>query len=123
MAWGSKTSFTDQTAINNTTEKFLANVTLNPRELCHVQLKVDNEHASTVTDALIISVYTTLDDSSETWDSTPFMQFTHKPATVSAEYVAFTVMGVRKFRIGGLSSGATNTYTMGGAYRTDGVSA
>ena len=123
MAWGTKQSFSDQTAINNTVEEFLAAVTLNPRELAHVQLKIDNEHASAVTDALTVSVYTTLDDSSETWDSTPFMQFTHKPATVSAEYVAFTVMGVRKFRIGGLSAGGTNTYTMGGSYRLDGVSA
>ena len=53
----------------------------------------------------------------------PFMQFTIKPATINAEYFAFTVMGVRKFRIGGLSTGATNTYTMGGAYMLDGVSA
>ncbi|HAK64016.1 MAG: hypothetical protein ACOY17_05340 [Pseudomonadota bacterium] len=123
MAWGSKQNFTDQTAINGATEKFLAAVSLNPRELAHVQLKIDNEHASAVTDGLQVSVYTTLDDASETWDSAPFMQFTHKPATVSAEYFAFTVMGVKKFRIGGLSTGAANTYTMGGSYRLDGVSA
>ncbi|MEQ1887573.1 MAG: hypothetical protein ABL951_00155 [Alphaproteobacteria bacterium] len=123
MAWGSKQNFTDQTAINNTAEEFLASVTLNPRELCHVQLKIDNEHASAVTDSLQVSVYTTLDASSETWDVFAFMQFTIKPATINAEYFAFTVMGVRKFRIGGLSTGATNTYTMGGAYMLDGVSA
>jgi hypothetical protein len=123
MAWGTKQSFTDQTAINNTVEEYLAAVTLNPRELCHVQLKLDNEHASTVTDSLVVSVYTTLDTASEVWDNFPFMQFTIKPATINAEYFAFTVMGVRKFRIGGLSTGATNTYTMGGAYMLDGVSA
>ena len=123
MAWGTKTAFTDQTLINNTVEKFLAAVTLNPRELCHVQLKLDNEHASAVTDSLQVSVYTTLDASAEVWDVFPFMQFTIKPATINAEYFAFTVMGVRKFRIGGLSTGATNTYTMGGAYMLDGVSA
>lgn len=123
MAWGSKTAFTDQTAINNTTREFLEAVTLNPRELCHVQLKIDNEHASAVTDSLQVSVYSTLDATSETWDNFPFMEFTIKPATVSAEYFAFTIMGVRKFRIGGLSTGATNTYTMGGAYMLDGVSA
>ena len=123
MAWGTKTGFTGQTGINNTTEEFLEAVTLNPRELCHVQLKLDNEHASAVTDSLQVSVYTTLDASSEVWDVFPFMQFTIKPATINAEYFAFTVMGVRKFRIGGLSTGATNTYTMGGAYMLDGVSA
>jgi hypothetical protein len=122
MAWGTKTAFTDQTAINNTTEEYLAAVTLNPRELCHVQLKMDNESAS-VTDSLQVSVYTTLDAASETWDNFPFMQFTIRPATINAEYFAFTVMGIKKFRIGGLSTGATNTYTMGGAYMLDGVSA
>lgn len=123
MAWGTKTAFTDETLINNTVEKFLASVTLNPRELCHVQLKLDNEHASAVTDSLQVSVYTTLDATSEVWDVFPFMQFSIKPATINAEYFAFTVMGVRKFRIGGLSTGATNTYTMGGAYMLDGVNA
>lgn len=122
MTWGTKTAFTDQTAINNTIEKYLGFVTLNPRELCHVQLKVDNESAS-VTDSLQVSVYTTLDAASETWDSFPFMQFTIKPATINAEYFAFTIMGVKKFRIGGLSTGAANTYTLGGAYMLDGVSA
>lgn len=123
MAWGAKQSFTDQTVINNTVEEFLAAVTLNPRELCQVQIKLDNEHASAVTDSLVVSVYTSADDTSEVWDVFPFMQFTIKPATINAEYFSFTVMGVRKFRIGGLSSGATNTYTMGGGYRLDGVSA
>jgi hypothetical protein len=123
MAWGTKQNFTDQTVINSTTEEFLGAVTLNPRELCHVQLKLDNEHGSVVTDSLQVSVYTTLDTSSEVWDVFPFMQFTVKPATINAEYFAFTIMGVRKFRIGGLSTGATNTYTMGGAYMLDGVNA
>lgn len=123
MTWGTKQSFTDQTAISNTTEKFLAAVTLNPRELCHVQMKIDNEHASTVTDSAVISVYTTPDDSSEVWDAAPLFQFLHKPATVSAEYLSFMIMGVPKFRIGVLSSGSTNTYTAGGSYRKDGVSA
>ena len=123
MAWGSKTGFTGQTGINNTTEEFLEAVTMNPYEQCHVQLEVDNEHASTVTDGLIISVYGTLDAATEQWDSTPFMQFTHKPATVSAEYVSFMVTGFYKFRIGGLSAGATNTYALDGTYRLNGVSA
>lgn len=123
MAWGSKTPFTAVTAVNNTTEEFLEAVTMNPYEVCHVQLQVDNEHASAVTDALIISVYGTLDASTEQWDTVPFMQFTHKPATVSAEYLSFTISGVYKFRIGALSAGATNTYTLDGDYRLNGVSA
>lgn len=123
MAWGAIQNFTAQTAINNTTEEFLEAVTLNPREIAHIQLSIDNEHASAVTDSLQISVYTTLDASSEVWDVFPFMQFTIKPATINAEYYSFTIMGVYKFRIGGLSTGATNTYTLDGTYRLDGVSA
>ena len=124
MAWGTKTDFTAQTGINNTTEEFLEAVTLNPYEICDVQLLVDNEHASAVTDALIISLYGTLDASTEQWDTVPFMQFTHKPALVSvSEYVSFTVAGVYKFRIGGKSSGGNDTYTLDGSYRLNGVSA
>lgn len=123
MVWSDKTNFTAQSGINNTTEEFLEAVTMNPYEQCDVQLLIDNEHASVVTDAVIISVYATLDVSSEQWDTVPFMQFNHKPATVSAEYLSFVVAGVYKFRIGVLSAGATNTYTVDGSYRLNGVSA
>ena len=123
MAWGNKTPFTAVTAVNNTTEEFLESVAMNPYEVCDVQLLIDNEHSTTVTDAVIISLYGTLDASSEQWDTVPFMQFTHKPATVSAEYLSFTVAGVYKFRIGALSAGATNTYTVDGDYRLNGVNA
>jgi hypothetical protein len=84
---------------------------------CQVQLEVDNEHGSIVTDDLLVAIYTTLDATSEVWDDVPFMSFSHTPATVSLERVAFIVSGVYKFRIGVLSSGATNTYTAGGDYR------
>lgn len=123
MAWGDKQNFDAQTGINNTTEEFLNAVTLNPYEVCHVQLFVDNEHATTVTDGLIISVYGTLDAATEQWDTVPFMQFVHKPTTVSVENVPLIISGVYKFRIGGLSAGATNTYTLDGSYRLNGVSA
>jgi hypothetical protein len=124
MPWGADTAFTSATAINNTVEEFLEDVALNPRELCHVQLEVDNEHASTVTDDLIVSVYTTLDDTAEVWDDFPLLRFTVTPSGVAVERIAFVVgPGIFKFRIGGLSSGATDTYTMGGDYRIDGVNA
>lgn len=123
MAWGSEQSFTDQTVINNSVEEFLEAVTLNPYEVAHVQLKIDNEHASAVTDALQISVYTTIDATSEVWDTDPFMRFEYKPSTINAEYKSLLIMGVRKFRFGALSKGATNTYTFGGTYMLNGVSA
>ena len=127
MAWGADTSLgTALTTVDDTTEEFIpptGGISLNPRELAHIQLTVDNEHASTVTDALEVRVYTTLDDSSEEWDETPFMAFTVEPATVSAEQFSFIVAGVYKFRCGFLSAGATDTYSVSGQYRKDGVSA
>jgi hypothetical protein len=117
VTWGADTALTTQTAINNSTEEFVGTIDLSSGLLAHIQLEVDNEHATTVTDDLIVSVYSTLDDASEVFDDEPFMQFQHTPATVSLERVAFDVSGVYKFRIGCLSSGATDTYTAGGDYR------
>lgn len=117
VTWGTKTSLGSQTAINNTTEEFLNTVDLSAALQAHVQLEVDNEHASAVTDAVIVNVYTTLDDSSEDWDERPFMAFRVLPTSINAEDVSFVVSGVYRFRIGLLSAGATNTYTVGGNYR------
>lgn len=125
MAWGSKTSLGSQTAINNTVEEFLPSagggVTLNPGETCHVQLGIDNESGS-VTDAVRIRLYTTLDATSEDWDEVPFMAFTHLPTAVTERDYSFLVQGIYKFRIGILSAGATDVYTVGGDYRLNGVS-
>jgi len=67
VTWGAKTALTTQTAINNTTEEFLhgsgLGITLATGLSCHVQLEVDNE-AGSVTDDLLVAIYTTLDDSS-----------------------------------------------------------
>ena len=126
MAWGSKTTLGSQTAIDNTTEEFLPSagggVSLNPGETVHVQLEIDNEHGSTVTDACEIRIYTSLDASTEDWDEVAWQAFTHKPATIAAEDYSFLISGVYRFRIGIKSAGATNTYTVSGNYRSNGVS-
>lgn len=116
VAWGTKTSLGSQTAINNTVEEFLNTVDMSAALQAHIQLEVDNE-SGTVTDALIVNVYTTLDDSSEDWDEVPFMSFTVLPTVVTAVDTSFVVSGVYRFRIGLLSTGATNAYTVGGNYR------
>lgn len=120
VTWGAKTALTTQTAINNTTEEFLhgsgLGITLATGLSCHVQLEVDNE-AGSVTDDLLVAIYTTLDDSSAVWDDVAFMSFAHTPAGIALERVAFIVSGVYHFRIGVLSSGATDTYGAGGDYR------
>lgn len=123
MAWGSKTSATQLTSI--TTEQFFsfggnAFITLNPGETAHIIVKA-NPPASP-TDNLVVSVYTTLDASTETWDTTPFIQFQIDKGT-DPNYAAFLVTGVYKFRVGVKRSGTTDTYTDADcAYRVNGIS-
>ena len=120
MAWGSKTSATQLT--NITTEQFFDQTpTLNPRELCHCE--VDANFPASPTDNLAVSVYATLDASSEDWDDTPLMQFEVDNGT-DPNKVSFVVMGIYKFRIGVKRSGTTDTITSADfSYRKDGVSA
>lgn len=126
MAWGADTSLgTALTTVDNTTEEFIpptGGISLNPRESAHIQLTIDNESGS-VTDALECRVYTTLDDTTEEWDETPFMAFTVEPGGIAAEQYSFMLAGCYKFRLGFLSAGATDLYSVSGQYRKDGVSA
>ena len=116
VTWGADTALTTQTAIDNSTEEFLGTIDLASGLQAHIQLEVDNEGAS-VTDDLIVAVYSTLDASSEVFDDEPFMKFQYTPSGIALERVAFVVSGIYKFRIGCLSSGATDTYAAGGDYR------
>ncbi len=120
VTWGADTALTTQAAINNTVEEFLhasgLGIDMSGALSCQVQLEVDIESGSVVDD-LLVAVYTSLDASTEVWDDVPFMSFSHTPAGITLERVAFVVSGVYKFRIGVLSSGATDTYTAGGDYR------
>ncbi len=116
VVWGADTALTTQTAINNTVEEFLGTIDLSTALQAHVQLEVDNESGS-ITDDLIVNIYSTLDATSEVFDDEPFMQFTITPSGIALERHAFVVSGIYKFRIGCLSSGATDVYTAGGDYR------
>ena len=118
VLWGSDTALTTQTAIDNSTEEFMGIIDLATALSAHVQLEIDNEDGTTVTDDAIIAIYATLDASTEVFDDNPFMQFRVTPAAVALERLSFVVSGVYKFRIGALSSGATDTYAVGGDYRT-----
>lgn len=116
VTWGSDTALTTQTAIDNSTEEFIGTIDLSASLSAHIQLEIDNESGS-VTDAVIISVYATLDDASEVFDDQAYMTFTISPSGVAVERHPLVVSGVYKFRIGVLSSGATDTYAVGGDYR------
>ena len=81
----------------------------------HVQLEIDNESAS-ITDAVIISVYATVDVGGN-FDDVAFMRFRVTPAGIALERMSFVVSGVTKFRIGALSAGPTDDYAVGGDYK------
>lgn len=107
MAWDNDTAATQLTSI--TTEQFFdVTPTLNPGESFHCQVEVD--FPTTPTDNAIVSVYSTLDDSSENWDDTPLMQFLVDKDT-DPNALSFIVSGVYKFRVGVQRDGSTDTIT------------
>ena len=116
VEWGADTALTTQTAIDNSTEEFVGTIDLSTALSAHIQLEIDNESGS-VTDAVIISVYATLDATSEVFDDAPYMTFSILPSGIALERHPLVVSGIYKFRIGVLSSGATDTYAVGGDYR------
>lgn len=120
MAWGADTAATQLTSI--TTEQFFSTViTLNPGELAHVQVSAD--FPATPTDHLVVSVYTTLDDTTEVWDITPWLQFQIDKAT-DPNRASFALYGCYKARVGVKRSGTTDTITSADlSYRKNGVSA
>ena len=119
MAWAAKDGATQLTSI--TTEQFFDDTpSLNPGETAHIQVEVN--FPTTPTDNAIVSVYTTLDDSSEDWDEIPFQRFTIDNSEDLSE-VSFVVAGVYKFRVGVKRDGTTDTLTDADMdNRLDGVS-
>jgi hypothetical protein len=123
MAWGSKVTATQVTAITNTRQYFDTNITLNPGEI--VQCQVSGTYGGT-TDDLTVHVESTLDDSSESWDTVDYLSFamTSGSAAGTSDIRSFLVSGVYKFRVGVESTGATDTHpTASFSYRKDGVNA
>lgn len=116
VLWSSATALTTQTAINNSTEEFMGTIDLLTSLQAHIQLEIDNEDATSVTDDVIISIYATVDVGGN-FDDVAFMSFRITPAGIALERMSFVVSGITKFRIGALSSGATDTYAVGGDYR------
>ena len=121
VTWGDKTALTTQTTIDNATEEFLhgsgLGIDLSGGLSCHIQLEVDVDGGAGPTDDLIVAIYTSLDDTSEVWDDEPFFEQTITPADLDLDRHPLVVSGIYKFRIGCLSSGATNTYAVGGDFR------
>lgn len=118
MAWSSDTAATQLTAI--TTEQFFdVSPTLTPGEEAHVQVSVN--FPTTPTDDALIAVYSTLDDSSETWDLVPLFQI-RLSRLVDPNVISFIVRDAYRFRVGVRRSGSTDTITSADlSYRTNGI--
>ena len=119
MAWSGKTAATQLTSI--TTEQFFDTlVTLNPGETADCE--VEFNPPATPVDHLVVSVYGTLDASTENWDDTAFLTFLISNS-IDPNKRKFTVRDVYKFRVGVKRSGTTDTITSADfAYRKNGVS-
>ena len=118
MAWGSKTQIENAASVAGT-ELFSDKVSLNPGELSHVQV-VGNSNGTT--DNLVISVYSTLDASTENYDTAPLYQFILDCSDGNDNDVSFIVSGVYAFRLGFVRDGSTDTITTNAWSRLDGVS-
>lgn len=121
MARQATQTISDTAAFGNTWTD-VQTIGLNPRELCHVQIKADNQ-SGTVTDAMEVRVLASSDDGT-TFDDTPILAFSFLPSAITAEYKSFSLHGVYKDqKIQARSAGVTDNYIAGGFYRLDGVSA
>jgi hypothetical protein len=93
-------------------------VTLAPGELAVVQVKAN--FPATPTDDLEVYILQTLDDTSETSDNQTSLA-TVLINTDDPAYKSFPVSGMRKFRVGVIRTGSTDTITVDIWVRKDGV--
>lgn len=114
MTWGAKTSATQLTGINTTEQFFDAIVGLAPVDSVHIQIGATGTPGGT--DGLDISVYSTLDDTTEEWDTVAVttMQLTTES---TLEDVSIILSGIYRFRVGVVSAGATDTQVADMSYR------
>jgi len=103
MAWNPKVHATQLTGIT-TQQYFSTSVTLSLGEICHVQ--IEGTFPGNPTDPLLVQCYSTLDASSEQWDSQPFFSVVIQPTT---PVVSFIVRDYYKFRVGAQRLGSTDT--------------
>ena len=115
MAWTSKTQRATNLAVVGT-ELFSNPVTLNPGELSDIQIIANS---SGTTDNLTITVYTTLDDSSENWDTVGITSFELDCTDGNDNDVSLILSGIYRYRIGFVST--TDTITTNMFTREDGV--
>ena len=122
MAWDTYTSFTQDTGVGNSWTDLGTISATTPRELISIVIGADNEHASTVTDALEVRVLVAIDDTPTNYTNSPVFAMSYKPSAVTQEWFGFTIAGWEDYKIQSRSAGTTNTYTVDGKWKGDGVS-
>lgn len=115
MAWGSDTAATQLTSV--TTEQFF-DVTPSVPVGGYVHCQVIGNSSGT-TDNMVIAVYSTLDDSTENWDTVPAFEFELDCTDGNDNDVSFTVHDLYKFRVGvrRADNGSTDSFTADMSYR------
>lgn len=121
MAWETYTSFNQDTAVGNTWTD-LGEITATPREIIDVVIGADNE-SDTVIDALEVRVLVAIDDTPTNYSNDPIFARSYKPSAATQEWFGFNLFGWQHYKIQTRSAGATDTYTVDGKYKGDGVSA
>ncbi len=111
LTWGSKTNETQKTGVSNV-EQYFSAWDLSAVYKTQVEIKANNESGS-VTDALLVRLYLTLDDSSHDWDDFPYQSWAMTPETVNEEKMTIIIDTVYSARVGVESAGATDDYTVG----------
>ena len=117
MPWTAKTQRATNLAVVGT-ELFSNPVTLNPGELSDIQIIANS---SGTTDNLTITVYTTLDDATENWDTVGIISFPLDCTDGNDNDISLILSGIYRYRIGFIRTGSTDTITTNMFTREDGV--
>ena len=121
MSWSAKTQISNAVTVDSTTLQDASTaVTLNPGESAHVQVYCD--FGTTPTGHMEVHVFTTLDDSSENWDTTAYGLPYTILNSIDQNYVSFVMRAVYKFRLMYKNSAGTTSNAVSAWYRKDGVS-
>jgi len=117
-AWSGKTQIATTLSVAGT-ELFSSAVTVNPGAVFRIHVK---GNSGGTTDNLVITLYSTLDASTEEWTTVGDYSFVLDCTSGNDEIVQFVVSGIYRFRIGFVRDGSTDTITTNAWYREDGVS-
>ena len=124
MVWGSKTQISSAVTVDSATLQDRSTaLTLNPGETAHVQVECD--FGTTPTGDMEVHVQTTLDDTTEKWDTVPFGAPFVIPNTTDPGVGSFLIVGgpsVYKFSLMYKNSTGTTSNSVSAWYRKDGVS-